>query len=681
MAVLALASIPAHAQEAVTQTNGPETRAQVYEAAFFAGFAPVSALDIVRRVPGFSLDLGDEEVRGFQGAAGNVVINGVRPSSKSEGLEAVLARIPARRVVRVEVGPGSMYGSDYSGRAQVLNIILSAEAGIDATVTASLRRYYDGNVVPDISGSALIKRGKSTINVAALANNFEIQEEGSDTITALPGGALIEFRRKINRIEENDPSVSASYAYEDGPSKAVRVNGRFSPERLLLTQFNRVSRPDGTERDDRLIQDFDDTFYEIGGDVTRPLSGGAIKLLGLFTRQDRDYAETVFNRRLDGTLLGGFRQTDVSVSDEAIGRLTWTRANWGGWSAEFGIEGAYNRLDSNVDLIAFAADGSETPIELGIAEAVVSERRAEAFAKAGRNIAKNLRADLGLNFEYSNLTVTGDAEAERTLKFLKPSLSLDWKPGKRWHVQFSARRTVAQLDFLDFIGAAELSTDRVDGGNENLLPQRAWELRLTVDRPILGDGLVKLELGHDRISLLQDRILTEDGFDAPGNIGTGKLFFATGTLDAPLGKFGIKGGRLKLVGTVRDTGVRDPLTSEQRAFSDFFPRWQWNATYRQDLGKIAYGFELEDYASFAFYRIEELDENQNGGVYATAFLEYRPRPRTTITLDIDNAIDTNAIRTRTFFEPNRSNPTPSSRELRERNRHVSIGLTLKQTFG
>ena len=106
----------------------------------------------------------------------------------------------------------------------------------------------------------------------------------------------------------------------------------------------------------------------------------------------------------------------------------------------------------------------------------------------------------------SHLTVTGDTEAKRSLKFLKPSLSLDWKPGGGWHTRLSVRRTVAQLNFYDFISVAELSNDRVNAGNANLLPQRTWEVRGTIDKPILGDGLVKLDLGLDQISMLQDQI-------------------------------------------------------------------------------------------------------------------------------------------------------------------------------
>ena len=115
---------------------------------------------------------------GFAGAAGNIVINGQGPSSKAENLETILARIPANRVLKVEVGPGDLYGAEYSGKAQVLNVFLSAEAGIDGTLTMKARRLYTGMITPDISASALIKRGQSSFNVAAGADNFRRHRRG-----------------------------------------------------------------------------------------------------------------------------------------------------------------------------------------------------------------------------------------------------------------------------------------------------------------------------------------------------------------------------------------------------------------------------------------------------------------------------------------------------------------------
>jgi hypothetical protein len=162
-----VAASPAFAQSTGDQPapGGTQaTRTTSYDADFFAQYAPRTALDIARRVPGFNLDLGNVDIRGFAAAAGNVVINGARPSSKAETLETTLARIPARRVSKVEIGPGDLYGADYSTKSQVLNIILSAEGGIDGNVTGSVRRLYTGRLVPDGSASALIRRGPSSFN-------------------------------------------------------------------------------------------------------------------------------------------------------------------------------------------------------------------------------------------------------------------------------------------------------------------------------------------------------------------------------------------------------------------------------------------------------------------------------------------------------------------------------------
>ena len=199
------------------------------------------------------------------------------------------------------------------------------------------------------------------------------------------------------------------------------------------------------------------------------------------------------------------------------------------------------------------------------------------------------------------------------------------------------QRTVAQLDFYDFISVAELSADRVNAGNANLQPQRAWEFRLTADRPIFGDGLFKLDLGHDRISMLQDRILIFDedgeGFDAPGNIGTGKHSFAQLTVDAPLGRLW-NGLRVKANGLIRRTRVEDPISGKMRNFTGFYADWEWGLDVRRDAGPWSYGFVVNDRAPFTFFRTDEFDINFNGGPYGTAFVEYRPDPRTSITFDV-----------------------------------------------
>jgi hypothetical protein len=685
----------AQAEPALPAPVAGDSRTTVYPAAYFAQFGPRTALDIAQHVPGFTLDLGatqsdlgQVDVRGFAGTAGNVVINGSRPSSKAETLQTTLSRIPAQRVVRVEVGPGDLFGSDYAGKSQVLNVIMSAEAGIDANITAAAKRWYTGYVNTDIAGSALIRRGASTINLSAGTGRNRQLEEGTDTLTDVGTGELVEARRKHNSYFNKDPYLSASWALERGSDKAYRFNARWQPSSFDLFQSNRITPSEGPIHDDNLIQHYRDPVIELGGDVTRPLAGGAIKFVGLATRRKRDDRDSYLLR--DGLIennapvVGGFEQTVKARRNETIGRVSWAKADVAGFSFEAGAEAAYNTLDSNVDYAETQEDGSSVPIDLPIADATVKEKRGEVYVSMGRNLSPALRIDGGANFEYSKLKVRGDATADRSLKFLKPNLTVDWKPGGAWHTQVSVKRTVAQLDFYDFISIADLSATRVNGGNAELQPQRTWEFRLTAEHPLLGDGLIKLDLGHDLVSLLQDRVLIEDEnhnkFDAPGNLGTGKQYFAHLTVDAPLDRVW-SGLRAKFEGTVRRTRVEDPISHHMRKWSGFYPDWEWSIDLRRDRGAFSYGFVVSDRQRFTLFRTDEFDSNFNGGPFGTAFVEYRPGARTAITLDIDNLFETSGNRERLLFRPNRDQPTRILDEYRERNRHLAVGLTLKQSFG
>lgn len=664
-----------------------------YDAAFFAQYAPRTALDIANRVPGFTLDLGNNngaDVRGFAGVAGNVVINGARPSSKAESLDTTLSRIPAQRVVKVEVGPGDLFGSDYAGKSQVLNIILSAAGGFDANVTASAARRYTGYVNTTIEGSALYRRGPSSFNLSAGTSRNKQFEEGTDTIIDTATDELIEFRRKHNSYFDRNPFIAGSWALENSADKALRLNARWQPGRFDLTQRNRVTPTGGDPHDDSLFQHYKRPVIELGGDVTRPLAGGAIKLVGLATRRKRsDFDSYLLRNGLkedNATVIGGFEQTLDAKRNETIGRLSWTRSELWGLSVEAGAEAAYNTLVSKTALFAFDEEGNKFPIPLPLDDATVKEKRGEVYLRFGKTFSPALRVDAGVNYELSHLTVSGDTTADRKLKFLKPNFSVDWKPGGGWHTRFSLRRTVAQLDFYDFISVAELSTDRVNAGNQNLQPQRTWEARLTLEHPLLGDGLFKLELGHDQVSLLQDRILICDEddidvcFDAPGNIGTGKRTYARLDVDAPLSKLW-KGLRFRGNFTLQSTKVEDPINGRTRKWSGYYPTWDWYFELRRDAGDWSYGFGINDNQRFTFYRTDEYDTNFNGSPYGTAFVEYRLTPKTAIRFDVDNMFNTSGNRDRLLFRPNRLDTDFIFDESRERNRHLSFGITLKQSFG
>src|SRR5690349_3648160 len=102
VAASALLLAPAYAQETPSGLT-------VFAPEAFSDAQPANALDMVRRVPGFQIVEGDEDVRGYSGAISNVRIDGEAPS-KREDLGDLLGRIPASDVERIELIRGGAPG-------------------------------------------------------------------------------------------------------------------------------------------------------------------------------------------------------------------------------------------------------------------------------------------------------------------------------------------------------------------------------------------------------------------------------------------------------------------------------------------------------------------------------------------------------------------------------------------
>lgn len=135
---------------AAPQDADPAQRGVIpYAPEFFAAAQPSTALDMIVRLPGFSLDQGDN-VRGFAGASGNVLINGERPTTKSESLEDMLRRIAAPTVERIDLIRGGAPGVDMQGRTVMANIVLKRSVQVQKVANIQTYLYPDGLLGPVI---------------------------------------------------------------------------------------------------------------------------------------------------------------------------------------------------------------------------------------------------------------------------------------------------------------------------------------------------------------------------------------------------------------------------------------------------------------------------------------------------------------------------------------------------
>ncbi|RYG19690.1 MAG: TonB-dependent receptor, partial [Caulobacteraceae bacterium] len=122
----------------------------VFTPDFFATQRPNTALDMVNRVPGFSIDDGSG-ARGFEGAVGNVLINNNRPASKNDSGSNVLGRTLANQVERIELIRGGASGIDMQGYAVVVNVVLKSTTSRQSILTWNAMLFEGGH---DIYGGS-----------------------------------------------------------------------------------------------------------------------------------------------------------------------------------------------------------------------------------------------------------------------------------------------------------------------------------------------------------------------------------------------------------------------------------------------------------------------------------------------------------------------------------------------
>ena len=189
-AVLAAATAPVAAQDAKPAADRTAGREGVisFTPADFAAARPNTALDMVNRLPGFTLDVGDQ-VRGFAGAAGNVLIDGQRPTSKSEQLTDTLTRIPIDQVERIDIIRGGASGIDMQGRTVIANVIRKRADTFQQVATLSGVDFArTGHSMPGWDYEATLQKGAQQFDLE-LSRNTQYDDSvgfGSRTTVGEP---------------------------------------------------------------------------------------------------------------------------------------------------------------------------------------------------------------------------------------------------------------------------------------------------------------------------------------------------------------------------------------------------------------------------------------------------------------------------------------------------------------
>ena len=274
-------------------------------------------------------------------------------------------------------------------------------------------------------------------------------------------------------------------------------------------------------------------------------------------------------------------------------------------------------------------------------------------------MSPNLRVQLALGGEYSQLSQIGGGGLTRTFWRPKGSLSAAWKPNPLTDVNLRLQRRVGQLNFFDFLASVNLGDDRENAGNPWVPPQ-SWEAEAEIVRNLgpwgtttlrtyLIDDIVDIvPIGRQIARQYRPRHPLRRRMEGHGQFRPGGL--ARRTLDA---RVQVQNARRRPADR-RARGSNSLMHLVELTLRHDVPEtdWAWGSG-------MSYALAARD------YRLTEVGRLWEGPVWAYLYLEHKDVLGLTVRATVNNILGATPSWDRTVYVGRRTGPI-AFRENRDR---------------
>ena len=681
---------PSFAQETPPAAPVAATTTQegviAYTPADFAAARPNTALDMINRLPGFTFDGGDS-VRGFAGAAGNVLIDGKRPTIKTDSLGDTLARIPIDQVERIDVVRGSVPGIDMQGQTVVANVIRKKADTFQQVFSARSFLFMDtGKTIPGWNYQATRRVGDHQFDLSVSRGISMDDSVGHGWRTTTdPAGNLTKF--EDSRTEGDGPVHSLRGSYK-GPQfgGTLSLNGLVSTDEFK----NEQTFTTATESQTFVSRSANDRG-EVGINFTTNLAPDLEwESLGLFKIAQGSLDATGLVQDLTNVDPDGSQLFEINAeAGERIGRSVLRYKMSPELSFEGGGEIAYNYRKQQV---ALTVDGA--PIPLPASDVKVEELRGEAFVQGTWRPSPQWSLEGGIRVERSTIEQSGDTTKERSFTYPKPRLVATWSPTEDDQLRMRIEREVGQLNFQDFASEVNLNSGQQTTGNSELEPNKTWVYEAAYEKRFWEGAAAVLTYRYEDITDVVDLFPREIEVDTnndnipdttqlvvgPGNIGSGKNEEVSLNLTLPLASVGMKGAEVKVEAKWQNSEVTDPLTGQKRRISGQRPD-DITLNFRQDLPEYNLTFGLGWFPGWeeSYYQIDVVEHLKLRDFY-NSFVEWKPNSGFTLRAELSNLDPFSFNITRSIYDGRRDQNPLREIETERRNSQVLGMLSARWTF-
>ena len=597
----AAAQNPSNAEESANSTV-------IYTADSFSQYNPITASDMLDRIPGVSLRGGGRGNRGL-GTGGNLLINGQRIAGKGNSARDQLDRITAAEVERIEIIRDTSGALNVRGASEVINVILLASQSRSSTTVELVNRLNHDNTL-ETGGS--VAWSKQVGNFQALVNlearpNYENRDNrevrlGPDNEVV---GTL--FETNIRDQQENTLSSNMSYSLGDHRMQLnalIREGDHPRPVRRDFVDFTDAGLVNRIEEED---VNREESNWEVGGDYEFSFDDGSrLSVLFVANNEIRNnvrerYSANPAEEGLSKNLFIDSRQERQEFIIQGNYNFSITETQ----SLRVGIESADTQLDSS--LLIGSSSGSEPAsasvgglsplLSVSNPGTKVQEIRYEGFAFHNWTLSDRSSLESSLVYETSEISQTGAVNKTRDFQFWRPSFDYRFNITENFRFRGTVKRSVSQLSFSSF--AATTNEEDRDlnalAGNPGLEPQTSWDYEGQLEYRLPNDGgVISSNISYSDIDNYIGRINAtidpNEPLSATGNVAPAKRWAMFNRASIRLNSLSLPNAILGVTLGLFDSEIIDPfLKTKQRIGGRGFA----GINFRHDITSLGLSYGID----------------------------------------------------------------------------------------
>lgn len=643
----------------------------VYEAEFFDQYNPITASDMLDRIPGVNVGGGGPgggNNRGL-GTGGNLLINGQRIAGKDNSPRDQLDRITADEVQRIEIIRDTTGALNVRGASEVVNIILVAVPSRSSTTVEVVQRLNHDDTY-EVGGS--VAWSQQIGNFQALVNfearpNYENRDNREIRIT--PDGELLGTLFETNIRDQDEHTFSTNMSYSTGPHR-MQLNALISEAdhpRPIRRDFVDFTDSGPVESIQEEKNQNEESNWEIGGDYEYNFADGS-RLAVLFVLND-EIRNTVRERfeadPADEPLTKNLFIDSRRETTEFIVQTNYNFSLNDSQSLRIGLERANNQLDSS--LLIGSSFGTEPPSEafgglsplpsISNAGTHVEEIRYEGFAFHNWSINDQASLESSVVYETSEISQSGVVNKKRDFQFWRPSFDFRYNFADNFRFRGTVQRNVSQLSFSSFAATTnEEDRDRnALAGNPELAPETSWnyegelEYRLPNDAGVLSSSIFYNDIDN-KIGRINATVDPDEPLSATGNVGPAWQAGWFMRASVRLNQFNLPNAIVSARLGLFDSEILDPFINQKVRTGG---RGFGNLEFRHDITELglSYGLDYRHSIWGGYYDINIVTRTRNDRQRSLdLFVQKVWFDDWTFRLESDNTLDASECRYRERYD-------------------------------